>query len=62
LYALVWKPREINLQEDKSALLPGLMSDRLGFLRKKRRGDGWDVIVFVIIVIVVLAIFGYISI
>jgi hypothetical protein len=37
------------------------MSIGVGRLRGKRKGDALDVVVFIIIVVVVLAFFGFIS-
>jgi len=37
------------------------MSISLRFLRTKRRGDGLDMVVFAVIVVLVLAFFGYIT-
>ena len=37
------------------------MSINLRFLRTKRRGDGGDMIVFAVIVVAVLAFFGFIT-
>jgi hypothetical protein len=38
------------------------MSINMNFLRKKRSGDGADLIVFAVIVVVALAFFGFITI
>jgi hypothetical protein len=37
------------------------MSIGIGRLRAKRKGDALDVVVFIVIVLVVLAFFGFIS-
>jgi hypothetical protein len=37
------------------------MSIGIGRLRAKRKGDALDVVVFIVIVVVVLAFFGFIS-
>jgi len=51
----------MTVNPDKQTLASNGMSTGLARLRAKRKGDALDVVVFIIIVVVVLAFFGFIS-
>lgn len=51
----------MNLDAHKWTSVYHSMSIGLKFLRTKRRGDGGDMIIFAVIVVAVLAFFGFIT-
>lgn len=51
----------MNLDADRQAFHPYAMSISLKFLRTKRKADGGDMIIFAVIVVAVLAFFGFIT-